>query len=301
MSRLGGRPAENIALLALVGFTLVALAGYWNFALHPERLAAFPGALDFYSTSYQFFARSHIVLSSIVLGLVLIGRLGLQWLPALLAVYLLSFVSEHVGTGFGIPFGGYGYTAMLGAKLGGRVPLLIPLSWFLMAFPSWLLARHAVGAKAPAMIRVFLGALWLTVWDLALDPAMSHLTSYWIWEETGPYYGMPWMNLVGWYATGIVLMTALEGTTRRLHVDALPVGWIGAYYGVVALMPLGMLVAAGEWLAVGVSLAGLAFAWHLGRALGRMTPKQPVLADDPADGPAPEDSDAPRLASMGAR
>ena len=268
MSRLGANRVEGLGLLALLMFTVVALTGYWNFALHPERLAAFPGALDFYATSYQFFARSHIVLSGLVLGILLVGRLGVKWVPALFAVYALSFTSEHVGTGYGIPFGGYGYTAMLGARLGARVPLLIPLSWFLMAFPAWLLARHAIGPTGPAAKRVVLGALWLTVWDLALDPAMSFLTSYWVWEETGPYYGMPWMNLVGWYATGVVLMTALEATCTRLSLDAIPIRWVGAYYATVALMPLGMLVAAGEWLAVAVSMAGFGLAWFVGRTMG---------------------------------
>lgn len=276
MKALDAGRLEVTTLAAFLLFTLVALGGYWNFALHPERLAAVPGAAGFFATSFQFFARAHIALSALALGVVLVGRTGVRWLPALGAVFLLSFASEHMGTGYGIPFGGYGYTAMLGPTLLGRVPWLIPLSWFLMALPAWLVARHFVGPGAAPVVRIALGALWLTVWDLALDPAMSFLTSYWVWQESGPYYGMPWMNLAGWYATGLVLMTALEFTSRRFDPDRLPLPWIAAYYATVALMPVGMLVAAGAWLAVGVSLIGFTGAWIVSRAVGRRTAPTPV-------------------------
>jgi uncharacterized membrane protein len=48
-----------------------------------------------------------------------------------------------------------------------------------------------------------LASFVLLSWDLSLDPAMSYATRYWIWGSTGAYYGMPWLNLFGWYVTGI--------------------------------------------------------------------------------------------------
>lgn len=290
---------EWTALAALLLFTVVAIGGYWNFALHPERLARYPGAMDFYARSFPFFARAHIAVSAMALGVVLVRRLRAAWIPAALAVLGISFLSEHVGTGYGIPFGGYGYTAMLGPKVGGRVPALIPLSWFLMALPSWILARAALGGRGGAMGRVALGAVWLTVWDLALDPAMSFLTTYWVWEESGPYYGMPWLNLVGWYVTGLALMAALEVALRRVEVDRVPVRWTAAYYGAVVLMPLGMLIAAGHWLAVGVTLGAVAATAALGWAVGRKAERLEETPDAPsATSPAPG---PPVGASMGAR
>ena len=88
-----------------------------------------------------------------------------------------------------------------------------------MALPSWPVAR----ARDPDRgLRVAVGALWLTAWDLALDPAMSHLTPYWRWDDRGAYYGMPWTNLLGWYATGLVLMVVLDAMGARLGLDRLP-------------------------------------------------------------------------------
>ena len=281
------RRLEAWGLGALLLFTLVATAGYWNFALHPERLPGNPSALRFYAISFNFFAQIHILLSAAALAVVVVGRLGIRWLPSLGVVYLLAFLSEFVGTGYGIPFGGYGYTGLLGAKLGGRVPMLIPLSWFLMSLPAWVVARRAFPGSV--WRRVSVGALMLVAWDLALDPAMSFLTPYWIWEDTGPYYGMPWLNLLGWFVTGAVIMTALEWLTERARLDRLPVRWMAAYYLVVLLMPLGMLLAAGHFLAVGATVLGVAACGLLARNafMESVAAQSDATAGEPSGLPAP--------------
>ena len=149
---------ERAGLGILFLFTLSALGGYWAFALHPEWLPQDPFALRFYSSSFRFFAQLQIVVAAAAVLIPLTRRMGRTWVPAFVSVFLLSFLSEFMGTGYGIPFGGYHYTALLGVKLGGRVPLLIPLSWFLMTIPSYALARHALG-KRPAWIVLSMGSL----------------------------------------------------------------------------------------------------------------------------------------------
>jgi uncharacterized membrane protein len=124
----------------------------------------------------------------------------------LIGVYLVSLGSELLGTTYGIPFGAYSYTALLGPKWFDRVPLLIPLSWFTMAWAVWCLALP----WAKGWAAVGLGTALLVAWDLLLDPAMSKVTSYWVWGEVGRYYGMPWSNLAGWAITGLVLLALLH-------------------------------------------------------------------------------------------
>ncbi len=248
------RALERGVLWALAAFTAVAVGGYWNFVIHPERLPVTPLATRIYGVSFGLFARLHIVLALATLGILLVGRLRARWVPALLAVSGLAFLLEHVGTGTGVPFGGYGYSALLGPKVGGRVPLLIPVSWFLMALPSWVVARAWIPNRA---LRIAVGAAWLVAWDLALDPAMSYLTPYWRWEHPGAYYGMPWVNLLGWYAAGLLLVGVLDASGGRLGLDRLPVRWLAAYYLVVLFMPLGMIAAAGLTGAVLATLGGL--------------------------------------------
>jgi putative membrane protein len=251
--------AERVAIAGLLLFTAAALLGYWAFALHPEWLPQQERALRFYSISFRFFAQVHIAVAALALAVPLVRRGGAKWIPGFIGVFLVSFLSEFVGTGYGIPFGGYGYTALLGAQLGGRVPALIPVSWFLMAVPSFVLAQAALGRRSVA-VRIGAAAVLLVIWDLALDPAMSYLTPYWVWEETGPYYGMPWMNLLGWFATGVVLMAILSWLGGARWSEWVPPRFSAAYYGAVLLMPLGMVLAAGEWLAVVVTLIAVG-AW----------------------------------------
>jgi len=251
-------PWEWWGLGLLTLFTIVAILGYGVFALNPGLIPDSDSARRFYGASFPLFARLHIVLTGVILAVALFRKAGLKWLPAMAAVFFVSFMSEHVGTGYGFPFGHYEYTSLLGYKLGGRVPILIPFSWFFMALPSWVMARSLAPGRSRRIKRVLLGAYFLTAWDLALDPAMSYLAPYWVWEASGPFYGMPWVNLLGWMGTGIILMAILEGFRVRHWANNLSTRWIVAFYGIVLLMPLGMVMAAGLWWAVLATLLALA-------------------------------------------
>jgi len=290
--------AEWIALAALWTFTACAVAGYGWFGLNPGRLPETGFALRLYNVSFQFFAQLQILLALAVLAWPLLGRIGIRIAAPFAAIYLISFFSEHMGTGYGIPFGGYAYTGLLGARLGPRVPMLIPVSWFLMAVPAWILARHALGRDGGRIARVVVGSAWLVVWDLALDPAMSFLTPYWRWLETGPYYGMPWMNLAGWFATGVVLMTVLEWSAPRVGLDRLSFPWMVGYFGAMLLMPIGMLVAAGEWLGVGVTAVAAALLWSGSLAWARVGAGARLAMSDGAREAAVERAHAPSTDSV---
>jgi putative membrane protein len=117
---------------------------------------------------------------------------------------------ELLGTSTGFPFGPYSYTSFLGFKVADLVPYSIPLSWFYMGFTSYILASGIVaslGMRYRTAWSQALGVYFLTVWDLALDPAMASSRlpiHFWIWHQDGPYFGMPISNLVGWSLTGLV-------------------------------------------------------------------------------------------------
>lgn len=257
------RPARW-GLWALYGFTAFALAGFATFGRHPELLARVPAAAGFYGVSFRFFAVAHVWLAFAVFVVALWTWAGARWLPAFAALYSLSLASELLGTGYGVPFGEYHYSELLAPMWAGRVPWVIPLSWFYMAVPSYAFARLAFPGSAAG--RVLLGSLVLLAWDLALDPAMSYATRYWVWGESGAYYGMPWLNLLGWYVTGLALMGALALLRAEPWVARLPLRWLTGFYGANLLLPLGMSAAAGLWGAVVATLVVLgATAWAAGR------------------------------------
>ena len=255
------RSPEWVGLGVLAAFTVTAILGYGVFGRNPNLIPDSDSARRFYGLSFQLFARVHIVLAATVLFIPLLRRARLTWVPAFLAVCLVSFLSEFVGTGYGFPFGGYEYTGLLGPKLGGRVPAVIPLSWFLMALPSWAMANAVFPWASQRRGRIILGAYLLTAWDLALDPAMSYLTPYWTWKDPGPFYGMPPVNLLGWMGTGMVLMGLMEGLGARRWGPQLPLAWLISFFSVVLLMPVGMIALAGLWWAVLATLVALALPW----------------------------------------
>jgi putative membrane protein len=121
-----------------------------------------------------------------------------------LAIAVMGWTAEFIGSRTGFPFGRYRYTDRLQPQL-GHVPLLIPLAWLMMLPPAWGVASLITGGRGLPFILV--SALALTVWDLYLDPQMVGWR-LWVWEKPGGYYGIPWINYLGWMlASGI--MTAV--------------------------------------------------------------------------------------------
>lgn len=245
---------ERLMLAVLIGFTVAAVAGYWVFGQHPALLRSDPAAQRIYGAAFTLFARGQVLLAATALVVVLIRRARFEWLGAFAAIYVVSLSSELAGTTLGLPFGPYAYTDGLGPKWFGHVPLLIPLSWFLMAAPSFAIARHLA---ATTRQRVLVASLVLLAWDLALDPAMSFATKYWVWGASGPYYGMPWLNLAGWYTTGLVLMSILAASRADRWLSAVPLRWMIGFYIANLALSLGLCAGAGLYGAVAASAVPL--------------------------------------------
>lgn len=256
LAALGMSALEWWLLVALFALTAMAAGGYATFALHPERLAGVPGAAVAYGYALLLFPPGHIVAGFVALALILSRRVGAAWVPAALVLYAISLASEMLGTTVGVPFGPYRYTNGLGFKWFAHVPVLIPASWFMMALPSFALASRWVSAKP--VVRVAVAAGLLVSWDLALDPAMSKLMPYWVWGSEGPYYGMPLLNLAGWYVTGLALMLALDRLRVDRWLERIPTAPLAGIYMANLALPVAMAAAAGMWPAAVLAVAPLA-------------------------------------------
>lgn len=280
-------------LSVLLLFTLVSTVGYTVFNLPPHgpvnlsKFADYPAVLNFYAISFSFFGQVHVWLTALALIYYLTRHLGLRWVKAFLVVYAVSLSSELIGTQYGLPFGPYRYTALLGDTWFGHVPYLIPLSWFTMAVPAFLLAQALYPARRWA--RVLFGAFVVLMWDFTLDPAMSFLTSYWIWDVPGTFYGMPYINWFGWYVTGAFLMGVLEWTGAASWLPKVTTRWMGAYYLTVLSMPVGMVLVNGMWEPLLLTALGLGLVYGLFRSktgagpLARPTEPGDALTEPEAD------------------
>lgn len=185
-----------------------------------------------------------------------------RWLTFMVSAVTLSLASELLGTSTGFPFGDYHYLSGLGYKIADLVPFTIPLSWFYVGFSTYLIARVSLENRSlPSWLKslsaIALGSLLLTCWDLVLDPAMSQTNvPFWIWEQPGAFFGMPYQNFGGWFITGMVFMgtahlfwgnQAVELTRRHLTLPLI-VYVSNILFGAI------LSLAAGMWIPVALSI-----------------------------------------------
>ena len=235
---------------------IASLLGYGIFTARPDLLLQVDPQAKFFVWAFQGFAVGNMLFGglAVVADALRTDRSKAFW--AFVAVYLVSLLGELMGTTYGIPFGAYSYTALLGTKWFDRVPLLIPLSWFTMSWACWVIARQ----RSRGVRAVVLGTGLLVGWDLLLDPAMSKVTSYWVWAEPGTYYDMPLMNLVGWGVTGLVLFIILNKIMPKPHGKS---SFALSVYLVNFSLPLGFCILNGYWLAAFAAPAAIAVVWML--------------------------------------
>lgn len=126
---------------------------------------------------------------------------------AALTLFLISFVIslafESIGVATGLVYGPYHYTAKLGPKFLGLVPYIIPAAWFMMMYPSLVIAERLAPQKngwTRGLAVAVIGGIVMTAWDVAMDPMMVR-GEHWIWEVNGPYFGIPLQNYWGWWLT----------------------------------------------------------------------------------------------------
>ena len=135
---------------------------------------------------------------------------------------VVSYAMEEMGVRTGLVFGAYHYSDLLGAKL-GHVPVIIPLAWFMMIYPSWMVARALlVGVDTRRLAGVTalaaVAALVMTAWDVVMDPGMA-AAGNWIWERGGAYFGVPRRNYLGWLATTFLVYWIVGWAWRKVGTE----------------------------------------------------------------------------------
>lgn len=168
----------------------------------------------------------------------------LGWRPTLVFFSLTAVITwtfEQTGVATGFVYGAYHYTDQLGAKL-GHVPVLIPLSWFMMIYPSYVMANLIVNGRPTSsgregLIRIFwtsfVGSMVITAWDLLIELTSSGPGGAWIWEEGGPYFGVPLQNFAGWVLTTFTVYLLYLLIERRVGLKPL-----GPVTPLIAAMPV---------------------------------------------------------------
>jgi uncharacterized membrane protein len=229
------------------------LAGLLWVLPHPEFVANLP---EFGKTAFRWSLMGggvfYMLLGAAAVAIYAFRTLGLwHGLGFMIPAIALSLSSELLGTSTGFPFGDYRYLSGLGYKIAGLVPFTIPLSWFYLGFSAYWLARVGLGRRSRSSWvtvggAILLGAMLLTAWDFVLDPAMSQANMpFWVWDQPGAFFGMPYQNFVGWFGTGVVFMSvaSLIWRIKPLEVSTvsleLPLAIYLSNFGFAAFMSIG--------------------------------------------------------------
>lgn len=230
------RQRKNVFLLGLA-ITFLALFIYSSIIrplLEPlfAELPRIPGGIGIKTLFMMLFSIFH---AAYVLG----WRHTLLFFGITVAV---SWSYEHVGVETELIYGAYHYTNALGLKL-GHVPIIIPIAWFMMIYPSYIIA-NLIGSGRQMMTRdkknnnnnpitlvqilwlSFLSAVIMTAWDLVVDPYLSGPTERaWIWEDGGQYFGVPLHNFGGWLLTTFTIYFIFRLLSERkfqMHTSRRP-------------------------------------------------------------------------------
>ncbi|MFZ2097146.1 MAG: carotenoid biosynthesis protein [Anaerolineales bacterium] len=132
--------------------------------------------------------------------------------------FVVAFSAEALGVNYGLVFGHYYYTPILGISLFG-VPLLAALAWEPIVYAAFCLSdmlsarvssiTSLSAQKSSPILAAAIGALATTAWDLMIDPiAVSQ--GWWVWVGGGPYVpyvanGVPIQNFLGWLGVAFVI------------------------------------------------------------------------------------------------
>jgi putative membrane protein len=254
--------------VALILFSTIALTTF--LVGPPPAWLQTPLAARIYPVAWALTGPSYVVLGALAALAHAAGMFGWRRAVALLVLGCgISLGSELLGTSTGFPFGDYVYTALLGYRIAGLVPFPIPLSWFFMLYCCNALAGRVLPVGDGWRTRLAWAAasgLALTAWDVSLDPAMSHATKHWVWLQSGSFYGMPLVNLAGWWLTGSVVSFAMLAVVPPSAVAARvsPTSFPRWLYAINGVMPVAMCARHGLWWAAVLGALAMTLPLALG-------------------------------------
>ncbi|MBL8182337.1 MAG: isopentenyl-diphosphate Delta-isomerase [Blastocatellia bacterium] len=121
-----------------------------------------------------------------------------------LGLYAIGIETLAIYTGF--PYGHFGYSELLGAKLFGVTPWTVFLAWTPLMLGAYGLAGNI---STNVFARILLSSVITTAFDLVLDPGAVRL-GFWQYDGGGWWYGVPWSNFGGWLITATTGAVVIE-------------------------------------------------------------------------------------------
>ncbi|MBN1636567.1 MAG: carotenoid biosynthesis protein [Deltaproteobacteria bacterium] len=139
-------------------------------------------------------------------------------LLVLVLAFVIATVSEILGVNYGLIFGSYHYTGILGFELWG-FPVLVGVTWASILYitycltdiliPARIIKTSSILQKLPVYLALsMVAAFATTAWDMLIDPIAVD-QGWWVWDKGGSYMpyienGVPVQNFVGWWGVSFI-------------------------------------------------------------------------------------------------
>ncbi|MDY0202012.1 MAG: carotenoid biosynthesis protein [Bacteroidales bacterium] len=131
----------------------------------------------------------------------------LKFAAALIAVGVIGWVAEAIGTNTGVVFGDYTYGASLGVKIIGT-PFAMLINWIISVYLITMILRP----KISNIWRLgFAGAFLMVIYDILLEPVAVRL-GMWSWGTTTT---PPLQNYIAWYIISFPLIMLLARYVKK--------------------------------------------------------------------------------------
>jgi|CXWL01.1.fsa_nt_gi putative membrane protein len=138
-------------------------------------------------------------------------------LSLLLVAFAIGTLAEAQGLAYGTIFGSryeYAFTPWLSFF---SVPFQVGTFWAIFYYLSHVVVNTLDRSKS--LIRLcLLDAALMTGIDLLLDPVMV-AKGAWHWFGTGPYFGIPTGNFVGWFLVSLIISFVIRKISKIKIVD----------------------------------------------------------------------------------
>lgn len=170
-----------------------------------------------------------------------------------ITIFIFTFIVEGAGASTDFLFGSYDYTKLFAPNLFG-VPIAIGFAWLMVIATTHVLALSIF--PEGGWKYVVAGGIGAVIMDLIIDPVAYLIKRYWLWDEGGLYYGIPWTNFTGWFFVAIALHFLIDIMMKKQgsqwHFGILEKRMIQLYIMVTAMfILLGTL--GGLWLAASIT------------------------------------------------
>lgn len=161
-----------------------------------------------------------LIVAGSIGGIYFVKRFGIT-IGSLYSLFIVIFsiAVEHYGVQYNLWFGSYHYEQDFGPMVSG-VPISIGFAWLMVIAGSHEIARVLSPQGNYFFISFLLiGSVLAVSIDLILDPVAYHVKEYWIWDEPGMYYSIPFSNFTGWFFLSLFFHLVGYSVIRKSQWD----------------------------------------------------------------------------------